>query len=316
MISVNNLVKHYGETVAVDGVSFTVERGEVLGFLGPNAAGKTTTMRILTTFLPAQSGTATLAGFDVTRQPLEVRRRVGYLPENAPLYEDMGSVDYLLYVAEMRGIPKSEVRGRVARVVDTCGLGEALTKKIGQLSKGFRQRLGLAQAMIHEPDILILDEPTTGLDPNQIMEIRGLIKEIGREKTVILSTHILPEVSATCGRVIIIANGKLVASGTPAELSRQASGGVGVSVVLRGDGDDIAGGLGGLPLAGEVDFEGADGDALRYRVGAGDGADPAALAEAVSGLAALRGWPLRELKAQGATLEDVFRELTEDEARE
>ncbi|HET9233883.1 MAG TPA: ATP-binding cassette domain-containing protein [Candidatus Eisenbacteria bacterium] len=310
MIAVSNLVKRYGETVAVDGVTFTVERGEVLGFLGPNGAGKTTTMRILTTFIPPDEGTATLAGFDVRRQPLDVCRRVGYLPENAPLYMDMGTVDYLLYVAEMRGIPSGDVRSRVAKVVEVCGLGPALAKNIGQLSKGFRQRVGLAQAMIHEPDILILDEPTSGLDPNQIVEIRSLIKEIGREKTVILSTHILPEVSATCGRVIIISNGKLVGSGTPESLASQAVGGVGVTVVLRGNGDDLEGGLRSLNLAEKVEFAGAEAEALRFRVTAREGVDAGGLGEAVSGLAAERGWRLRELRPEGASLEDVFRELT------
>jgi ABC-2 type transport system ATP-binding protein len=310
MISVRNLVKRYGPTVAVDGVTFAVERGEVLGFLGPNGAGKTTTMRILTTFIPADEGVATIAGFDVRRQPLEVCRRVGYLPENAPLYEDMGTVDYLVYVAGMRGIPSPETKGRVARVIDVCGLAPAVTKKIGQLSKGFRQRLGLAQAMIHEPDILILDEPTSGLDPNQIVEIRSLIKEIGREKTIILSTHILPEVSATCGRVIIISDGKLVGSGTPEELMRRGTGSAEVSVVLRGNGAEIEGGLRSLPAIGAVSFAGEHDGGLRYRVRGAEGAETGALAEAVSGLAALRGWPLRELRAEGASLEDVFRDLT------
>jgi ABC-2 type transport system ATP-binding protein len=314
MISVSNLTKTYGETVAVDGVSFSVERGEVLGFLGPNGAGKTTTMRVLTTFIPPDAGTATLAGFDVRESPRDVCRKVGYLPENAPLYGDMGAVDYLFYVAEMRGIPASESRSRVRRVVDVCGLGPALTKKIGQLSKGFRQRVGLAQAMIHEPDILILDEPTSGLDPNQIIEIRQLIKEIGKEKTVILSTHILPEVSATCGRVIIISEGKLVGSGTPDELVLQAAGKAAVGAVLRGDGSDIAGGLEALEPVEAVAFLGAEGDGLRYRIEGREGADAGALAEAVSGLAALRGWPLRELTPGGATLEDVFRELTTRES--
>jgi gliding motility-associated transport system ATP-binding protein len=316
MITVQNLVKRYGETVAVDGVNFTVERGEVLGFLGPNGAGKTTTMRILTSFIPPDEGTAVLAGFDVRRQPLDVCRRVGYLPENAPLYLDMGTVDYLLYVAEMRAIPRGEIRGRVAKVVEICGLGPALSKNIGQLSKGFRQRVGLAQAMIHEPDILILDEPTSGLDPNQIVEIRSLIKEIGREKTVILSTHILPEVSATCGRVIIISNGRLVGSGTPESLASQAVGGVGVSVVLRGNGEDIEGGLRALDLAERIQFGGAEGDALRFRIQAREGTDAGRLGEAVSALAAQRGWRLRELRPEGASLEDVFRELTTREDAE
>jgi ABC-2 type transport system ATP-binding protein len=310
MISVDRLVKRYGRTVAVDGVSFTVQRGEVLGFLGPNGAGKTTTMRILTGFIPPDEGTATLAGHDVVESPLEVRRRIGYLPENAPLYEDMGTLEYLAYVGDMRAIPRVEVRPRLARIVDVCGLGPAVGKKIGQLSKGFRQRVGLAQAMIHEPDILVLDEPTSGLDPNQIIEIRNLIRTIGREKTVILSTHILPEVSATCGRVIIIAKGRLVASGTPEELSRQAAGGVAVTVSLRGEGSDMEGGLHALSVAQGVEFLGRDGEALRYRVRAQDGVDAGRLAEAVSALAALRGWALRELTPRTVSLEDVFRELT------
>jgi ABC-2 type transport system ATP-binding protein len=198
-------------------------------------------------------------------------------------------------------------------VVDVCGLGPAVTKKIGQLSKGFRQRLGLAQAMIHEPDILILDEPTSGLDPNQIVEIRSLIKEIGREKTVILSTHILPEVSATCGRVIIISDGKLVGSGTPEELTRRGTSGVAVAVTLRGNGADIDGGLRSLAGVSGVEFVGEREDALRYLVHGGDGSDAGRLAEAVSGLAALRGWPLQELRTEAASLEDVFRDLTTGE---
>ncbi len=310
MITVDHLVKRYGPTVAVADVSFSVESGEVLGFLGPNGAGKTTTMRILTGFIPPDEGSAQLAGFDVVRQPLDVRRRIGYLPESAPLYEDMGTVDYLFYVAEMRGFTPADSRGRVARVVESTGLGPALAKNIGQLSKGFRQRVGLAQALIHEPDILILDEPTTGLDPNQIIEIRGLIREIGRAKTVILSTHILPEVSATCDRVIIISQGRLVGTGTPDELAAQAGGGAGVTAVLRGQGSEIEGGLRSLEPAAGVDFLGRDGDALRYRVHTRSGVDPGRLAEAVSGLAALRGWALRELRPEAASLEEVFRELT------
>lgn len=315
MISVNGLVKRYGSTLAVDDVSFEVKRGEVLGFLGPNGAGKTTTMRMLTGYLPPDGGGATLAGYDIREASLEVRRRIGYLPESAPLYEDMGTVDYLLYAAEMRGIPARTRRQRVAHAVEVCGLAPALTKNIGQLSKGYRQRVGLAQALVHEPDILILDEPTSGLDPNQIVEIRSLIKEIGREKTVILSTHILPEVSATCDRVIIIARGRLVGSGTPEELVSRAAGGIGVVVALRGDGGEIERGLAHADHAAGVDFLGAEGNALQYRVRGTQGADPRKLAESVSGLAALRGWALSELRTESASLEDVFRDLTQGEGR-
>jgi ABC-2 type transport system ATP-binding protein len=312
MISVDHLSKNYGSTVAVEDVSFEVSPREVLGFLGPNGAGKTTTMRILTGFIPPTGGTARVAGFDVVDQPLEAKARIGYLPESAPLYEDMGVVDYLHYVAEMRGIVGPTRRHSVRRVVDLCGLDGALAKKIGQLSKGYRQRVGLAQALIHEPDILILDEPTSGLDPNQIIEIRSLIREIGREKTVILSTHILPEVSATCDRVIIIARGRLVGTGTPDELMRQG-GGAGVTVVLRGDGTDVDRALGGLEHAEGVEFLGPEAEALRYHLKARTGARLSDLAESVAMLAAAKGWPLRELRPVAASLEDVFRDLTTKE---
>jgi ABC-2 type transport system ATP-binding protein len=311
MISVRELKKSYGPTMAVDGVSFEVAPREVLGFLGPNGAGKTTTMRILTGFIPPTGGTASVAGFDVQRDPLEARRRIGYLPESAPLYDDMGVVDFLLYTAEMRGIPAGDRGRRLRRVIEQCGLGSALTKPIGQLSKGFRQRVGLAQAMVHEPDILILDEPTSGLDPNQIIEIRSMIREIGREKTIILSTHILPEVSATCDRVIIISRGRLVGSGTPGELQRQAGGASGVSLVLRGGGDDVDAALAAAPGATRVEFAGPEGDGLRYHVRT-DG-DAGALAEELFRVAVTRGWALRELRPESASLEDIFRELTTKE---
>ena len=312
MISVNGLKKQYGPTMAVNGVTFEVHPREVLGFLGPNGAGKTTTMRILTGFIPPTAGTARVAGHDVMEEPLEARRKIGYLPESAPLYEEMGVVDYLAYIAAMRGFRGENARTRIRRVVELCGLGEALPKNIGQLSKGFRQRVGLAQALLHEPEILILDEPTSGLDPNQIIEIRSLIREIGKEKTVILSTHILPEVSATCDRVIIISNGSLVGSGTPQELSGRA-GGAGVVAVVRsghGEPDTV---LESVEGARGVEFLGPDGDGLRYRVIAADPAGAGALAEAVFASASQNGLVLRELRPEAATLEDVFRELTTKE---
>jgi ABC-2 type transport system ATP-binding protein len=313
MIAVRNLQKRYGDTRAVDDVTFDVASREVLGFLGPNGAGKTTTMRILTGYIPPTGGTATVAGFDVQRQPLEVRRRIGYLPESAPLYEDMGVLDYLRYVAEMRGYRAGERRSRVARVVEQCGLGEALAKNIGQLSKGYRQRVGLAQAMVHEPEILVLDEPTSGLDPNQIIEIRSLIRDLGREKTVILSTHILPEVSATCGRVVIIAHGRLVGSGTPEDLMREASGGAGVVVGLRGTGEAMEAGLRALEGVRDVVFTGAKAEVLGYRLVPGDGVSLGSLSEEVAALAVREGWGLRELRPESASLEDVFRDLTRGE---
>ena len=224
MIEVRNLTKRYGPNVAVDNVSFDVPRGEVVGFLGPNGAGKTTTMRILTCYLPADGGNARVAGHDVFESPVEVRKRIGYLPESAPLYLDMGVIEYLEFVGGMREVPKVELPRRIRNMVEACGLGPMLTKDIGQLSKGYRQRVGLAATLIHDPDVLVLDEPTTGLDPNQIIEIRQLIKDLGRQKTVILSTHILPEVEATCSRVLIINEGRIVAQGTPEELTRRAAG--------------------------------------------------------------------------------------------
>ena len=313
MISVSHLKKRYGTTMAVNDVSFEVHPREVLGFLGPNGAGKTTTMRILTGFIPPTEGTAQIAGYDVLENPLEARRNIGYLPESAPLYGEMGVIDYLAYTAEMRGFKGEEAKQRMARVIDLCGLEEALPKNVGQLSKGFRQRVGLAQALIHEPDILVLDEPTSGLDPNQIIEIRSLIREIGKEKTVILSTHILPEVSATCDRVIIINDGILAGSGTPQELAGRA-GGAGVMVLVKtGAPGDPEAALGSVEGAGRVEFMGPEGDGLRYRVAASDPSRISALAEALFLCASQNGLVLRELRPEAASLEDVFRELTTKE---
>src|SRR5947207_12534994 len=218
MIEVEGLTKNYGLTRAVDKVSFSVRRGEVLGFLGPNGAGKSTTMKILTCFLAPTAGRAMVAGHDVFDDSLEVRKRIGYLPEDTPIYRDMTVVEYLQFAAAMRGMERDKVGGRIKEIGGRCGLSNVAGKLVGELSKGYRQRLGLAQAMLHDPDILILDEPTSGLDPNQIVEIRQLIKELGQEKTVILSTHILPEVQATCSRVVIISDGRLVADGRPDDL--------------------------------------------------------------------------------------------------
>ena len=224
MIEVEHLTKRFGPIVAVDDITFEIRKGEVVGFLGPNAAGKTTTMRLLTCFLPSDSGTARIGGHDIHENPLEIRKQIGYLPENAPLYVDMTVTEYLHFISEIRGIPKESIKSRIDDMIDVCGIKKVIYREIGELSKGFRQRVGLAQTMIHDPDILILDEPTSGLDPNQIVEIRELIKEIGKEKTVILSTHILPEVQATCGRIIIINEGSIAGSGTPEELRSRAEG--------------------------------------------------------------------------------------------
>lgn len=224
MIQVNNLIKNYGIIKAVDDISFTVSKGEILGFLGPNGAGKTTTMKILTCYMLPTFGNVNIAGFDISNNSLQIRKKIGYLPETAPLYHDMQVDEFLRFVAEIREIPKPKINKRLNEIVEICGLKNVGVKFIAELSKGYRQRVGLAQALIHNPEILILDEPTSGLDPNQIIEIRNLIKTIGKEKTIILSTHILPEVEATCNRVLIINKGKIIADGTPGMIGREETG--------------------------------------------------------------------------------------------
>jgi ABC-2 type transport system ATP-binding protein len=223
MIEVRNLTKRYGDVVAIRDISFTAVNGQILGFLGPNGAGKTTTMRVITGFMPATSGSVKVAGFDIFDDSYEVRKRIGYLPENPPLYGDMTVTSYLRFVGRIRGIPKAELPDSVDRVLRTCGLAEVTGRVIGHLSKGFRQRVGLAQALIHNPSVLVLDEPTIGLDPRQIIEIRTLIKDLSGERTVILSTHILPEVSQLCDKVVIINEGRIVVDDTLANLTQQMS---------------------------------------------------------------------------------------------
>lgn len=223
-ISVEHLTKKYGDQKAVDDISFEVKTGEVVGFLGPNGAGKSTTMKMITCYMAPNAGKITMEGLDVDTDTEKIKKMIGYLPENNPLYTDMGIIDYLKFCAEIQGVPKNEVSQRVHEVIDVCGLNLERHKKIGELSKGFRQRVGLAQAMVHNPEILVLDEPTSGLDPNQIIEIRKLIKKLGKEKTVILSSHILSEVEATCDRILIIHKGKIVADGTSETLRSQAQG--------------------------------------------------------------------------------------------
>jgi ABC-2 type transport system ATP-binding protein len=310
MISVRNLSKSFGATRAVRDVSFEVARGEVVGFLGPNGAGKTTTMRILTCYMPADSGSATVAGFDTVTQSLEVRRRIGYLPESAPLYDDMGVIEYLTYVAEVRGVDKALRTQRIREMVERCGLEKVVSKDIGELSKGYRQRVGLAQTLIHNPEILVLDEPTSGLDPNQIREIRGLIREIGREKTVILCTHILPEVEMTCGRVMIIRDGLVVASDTPDRLRQRSGGGGTYTLRVRADHGQVEASLNSLPGVTRVLHRGEDGPGLhRFEVTAG-GDD---MGEELFRWAVGQGLVLAELRREEASLEDVFRELTAEE---
>ncbi len=237
-ISVHNLTKRYADLTAIDSVSFEIDKGEIVGFLGPNGAGKTTTMKILTCFMPATSGTARVAGHDCYEEPLFVKRKIGYLPENAPLYSEMNVFEYLEYIASMHGITASDINGKIKNVINSCGLETRIFSEIAELSKGYKQRVGLASALIHDPDILILDEPTSGLDPNQRIEIRDLIKHIGKKKTIMLSSHILPEIEATCNRVIIINNGKIVASGTPSQLESEAASRNRLNIIVAGDPSD------------------------------------------------------------------------------
>jgi ABC-2 type transport system ATP-binding protein len=311
MIQVSNLTKRFGPTVAVRDVSFSVQRGEVVGFLGPNGAGKTTTMRVLTCYLPADEGTATIAGFDVGTHPLEVRRRIGYLPESAPLYTEMGVTDYLNFIGEVRGLDAGRCRQRVQDMIRVCGLERVVKKDISELSRGYRQRVGLAQTLIHDPDVLILDEPTSGLDPNQIIEMRELIRKIGREKTIILSTHIMQEATATCSRVIIIKEGRLVADGSPDELADRSRGRERVYLTIRGPQAEVEAKVAALSAVRSVRVIGTPSPGrTRYEVRSADGVDPT---EQIFQVAADNRWPLSELYREASSLEEVFIELTQSE---
>ncbi len=305
MIRVQGLTKRYGPVVALEGVSFEIGRGEVVGFLGPNGAGKTTTMKILTGYLHPDRGGAEVAGHSVLREPLSVKRQIGYLPESTPLYAEMRVDHYLDFAGAVRGIPAAGRKGAIDRVVGACALEGVMKKQVGELSRGYRQRVGLAQALLHDPPILILDEPTSGLDPNQIVEIRGLIARLGREKTILLSTHILPEVRETCRRVLIIHRGRIVADGTPDSLAAGQRDETTLFVTVRGAG--AAGALSGIPGVRRVEPLGTeDGrERLRLRV-----ASDAPVEEAVFDAAVARGWKILEMRREIPTLEDVFRRLT------
>ena len=302
-VEVQHLTKRYGPQAAVDDISFAVERGQVLGFLGPNGAGKSTTMKIATGFIPPTSGTVVVAGHDVRTDSMAVRRAVGYLPEHNPLYLDQYVPEYLSFIGGLHGLGGAIRARRVQEMIGLVGLERERHKKIGALSKGYRQRVGLAQALIHDPAVLILDEPTTGLDPNQILEIRALIKRIGQDKTVIFSTHILQEVQAICDRVVIINRGRLVADAPVAELSRRA--GTGASAVAEFERPVAAArALAALPGVARVEPTGTT-PATTFRVEAA--ADPRA---AISRLAAEQGWPLLGLRLEENSLEQVFQSLT------
>lgn len=307
MIKVRNLTKRYGSTVAVNDISFDVERGEVLGFLGPNGAGKTTTMKILTCYMPPDQGKVTIADKDIFDDSLDIRKMIGYLPENAPLYNNMGVVHYLNFIAEVRGIPTHERADRIKSMVKLCGLEKVVGKVIGHLSKGYRQRVGLAQTLIHDPDILILDEPTVGLDPSQIKEIRELIMSIGEQKTVILCSHILPEVQMTCKRVIIINEGEIAASGTPDELTSQAGSAESVKLGVKAERDTVEKVFDELDEIKDFNYIESDADNFHYyHIG---GAKEKYSVELFK-LAVEKGWTLNELTPSKASLEDVFLKLT------
>ena len=305
-IQIENLSKRYGPQKAVDNISFSVKTGEILGFLGPNGAGKSTTMKIITGYLALGDGDVKINGTSLKESGDEVKKHIGYLPENNPLYLDMPVIDYLAFCAALQGVEKANIDSRVREMVKVCGLNVEKHKKIGELSKGFRQRVGLAQAMIHNPEVLILDEPTTGLDPNQIVEIRKLIRELGKEKTVILSTHILPEVEATCDRILIINKGKIVADGTSETLRKQASGSELVKVRIEdGKVEEIKTAL--LKLAAVQQVELVDPSMNRFEIQSKPGETSK---RAVFQLCVERGWVLTEISTLETRLEDIFRNLT------
>ncbi len=313
MIEVKNVTKRFGDIVAVDDVSFRVEKGEIVGFLGPNAAGKTTTMRIITNYMPATSGTATVAGFDVFEDPMEVKRRIGYLPENPPLYLDMKVEDYLEFVAAINGVERNEIPKNVDRVIDLTSLHEMRGRLIKKLSKGFRQRVGLAQALIHDPEVLILDEPTVGLDPKQIIEVRELIKSLAHDHTIILSTHILPEVSMTSERVVIINRGRIVAEDTPENLVASLKSGETLHVQVEGAFDDVQEKLITIPGVATVSLDPEQPQAqgvCELRVDSEPGTD---VRKEVAAAIVNGNWGLLELRPISLTLEDIFLELTTEE---
>jgi len=315
MIKVENLTKRYAGVTALSGVSFEVNRGEIVGFLGPNGAGKSTTMRILTGFIPASSGRVEVAGCDVFEDSLEVRRHVGYMPENNPLYVDMRVREYLKFRAKLKWVPRTERNERIHDVVEMCGLTDVQHRVIGHLSKGYRQRVGLGDALLGEPDLLILDEPTIGLDPVQIRQVRQLIKDLGKRHTILLSSHILPEVEATCNRVIIIHHGRILASDTPDNLVKTLHRGGVIRIELRAPPNEVESKLGGVEGVESVTMDaGADGY-VEVLVNPKAGADPR---ESLYSVIASNRWSLRELSRTRTTLEDIFVQITreEDEAEE
>jgi len=313
MIEVENLTKRYPGRTAVDGISFQIGRGEVVGFLGPNGAGKSTTLRILSSFLPATSGTARVAGFDVFREPDEVRRRIGYMPENNPLHLDMRVREYLKFRARLKGLGWRRSRERVDAVLQQCGLTDVAGRIIGQLSKGYRQRVGLSDALVHEPDLIILDEPTIGLDPHQIRSVRALVKELGKQHTVVLSTHILNEVEMTCSRVLILHRGRILAADRTEDLGRRMSLDGQVVAEVEASEAALLEAFRDLPEVEHVEVQPLDGNFRRVALVPRGGVDlrPLVYAEVRE-----NGWPLRELTRSRQSLEDIFIHLTRGKVKE
>ena len=306
MIQVKGLSKWYGPVKAVDNISFKIGEGEIVGFLGPNGAGKTTTLRILTCFMPASSGSASVAGFDVFTQSMQVREQIGYLPESVPLYPEMRVREYLNFRAKLRGIGSTDRRAAVQRAAQRCRAADFIDRPIGQLSRGMKQRVGLAEALMHDPKVLILDEPTLGLDPTQIRETRNLIQKLAKNHTVILSSHILPEVEATCERAIIIAAGRIVASGSPTELKERITSGSRLIAEIRGPAKEIQAAIGALDGVGQVEATQVDGW-NRLMIEAGAGKD---VREDIYNLTNRNNWALREIRREVASLEDFFIQIT------
>jgi ABC-2 type transport system ATP-binding protein len=310
MIEVENLSKTYSGFRAVQGINFHVDKGEIVGFLGPNGAGKSTTMKILSGYLPPTDGKIRIAGFDVVTDSIEVRKRIGYMPENVPLYTDMRVNEFLRFRAELKKVERRRIKERVEKVKELCHLKDVGNKIIGTLSKGYRQRVGLADAMVHEPELLILDEPTIGLDPNQIRAVRDLIKDLGKQHTILLSTHILSEVELTCSRVVVINRGRIEASDTPANLTRLVRGGGSILLEVKAPAVDITTKLEALPSVEDVEITlPTDGDWTQAKIFGKPGVD---IREDVYGVVRANNWPLRELARVKATLEEAFVELTQD----
>ncbi|MEI7485445.1 MAG: ATP-binding cassette domain-containing protein [Ignavibacteriota bacterium] len=310
-IKVENLSKYYGQQQAVKNISFEIKSGEVVGFLGPNGAGKSTTMKMITTYLTPNDGVIKVNGIDTTEEPIEVRKKIGYLPEQNPLYNDMNVLDYLNYAAELQSVPKAERPEAIKKMVKVCGLEDVKHKDIGELSKGYKQRVGLAQAMIHNPDVLLLDEPTSGLDPNQIIEIRKLIKDLGKHKTLMLSTHILQEVQATCDRVIIINNGTIVADGTTDSLQRSFQGQLSIKLYLKKDArfgrEKIVEALQSIKSIDKVRVTGDTDKSWMLDISATKGTD---VREEIFRKIVSMDMVLLELHQEETSLEDIFRKLT------